>query len=200
MKGCPFSSVILPSLNLPTRIFGPCRSHMMATVRPTLAEICLTSVARAMWSSAVPCEKLRRTTSTPARIIFSRVAGSLEAGPSVGRVLVERSMWSTLSALGARFQHGDRRQLLALEEFEESAAACRDVRNPVLEPELRNRGDGIAAAGDGEGRRLGNRLPDGMRALRERVELEDADRTVPHNRACRLQAFSERCGGARADV
>src|SRR5712672_2957928 len=87
-----FSSVILPSLNLPTRIFGPCRSHVMATVRPTLRPISLNSSARFRWSSAVPCEKLRRTTSTPARNMRSRIAGSLEEGPSVATILVLRSI------------------------------------------------------------------------------------------------------------
>ncbi len=35
-KASPASSVTLPSLNLPTRILGPCRSAMMPTVRPVL--------------------------------------------------------------------------------------------------------------------------------------------------------------------
>src|SRR5678815_1784972 len=89
---CPFSSWTLPSLNLPTRIFGPCRSQRIATVRPVLVAISLTSRARFSWSCAVPCEKLRRTTSTPARTMRSRTAGSLEAGPSVATILVLRSM------------------------------------------------------------------------------------------------------------
>src|SRR6185295_13993760 len=98
-KRWPFSRVILPSLNLPTRIFGPCRSHRMATVRPTLEEISFTSAARLRWSSAVPCEKLRRTTSTPARTMRSSTAGSLEDGPRVATIFVLRSMKDVLSSL-----------------------------------------------------------------------------------------------------
>src|SRR5579859_4220519 len=92
MKLCPLSRLILPSLNLPTRIFGPCRSHRIATVRPVLVASSFTSDARFSWSCAVPCEKLSRTTSTPARIILSRTAGSEEAGPSVATIFVLRSI------------------------------------------------------------------------------------------------------------
>src|SRR3954466_12693316 len=92
-----FSSVTLPSLNLPTRIFGPCRSHRIATVRPVLVASSFTSDARFSWSCAVPCEKLSRTTSTPARIILSRTAGSEEAGPSVATIFVLRSIARSLS-------------------------------------------------------------------------------------------------------
>src|SRR5947207_1563711 len=88
----PFSRLILPSLNLPTRIFGPCRSQRIATVRPVLVASSLTSDARFSWSCAVPCEKLSRTTSTPARIILSRTAESEEAGPSVATIFVLRSI------------------------------------------------------------------------------------------------------------
>src|ERR1700741_683688 len=92
MKRAPFCRVTLPSLNLPTRIFGPCRSHMIATVRPTLVEISFTSAARLRWSSALPWEKLRRTTSTPARTMRSSTAGSLDAGPRVATIFVLRNM------------------------------------------------------------------------------------------------------------
>src|SRR5256885_4430371 len=97
MKVCPPSRLILPSLNLPTRIFGPCRSHRIATVRPVLVASSLTSDARFSWSCAVPCEKLSRTTSTPARIILSRTAESEEAGPSVATIFVLRSIARSLA-------------------------------------------------------------------------------------------------------
>src|SRR5262245_46486021 len=64
----------------------------MATVRPVLVAISLTIAARFRWSSAVPCEKLSRTTSTPARIMRSRTAGSLDDGPRVATIFVLRSM------------------------------------------------------------------------------------------------------------
>ncbi|MDT4842191.1 hypothetical protein FQZ97_760820 [compost metagenome] len=89
-KGWPGSSITLPSANLPTRIFGPCRSAMMPTSRPARCAASRTRVARSMWSCAVPCEKFSRTTLTPARIIASSRAGSLEAGPRVATILVAR--------------------------------------------------------------------------------------------------------------
>ena len=46
--------------------------------------------ARRIWSSAVPWEKFRRTTSRPAAIILSRIFGSSEAGPRVATILVLR--------------------------------------------------------------------------------------------------------------
>ena len=74
MNFSPFASVTLPSLNLPTRIFGPCRSHMIAD---RAARSCARSrspaSARVRWSSAVPCEKFMRTTSTPARHALERL-------------------------------------------------------------------------------------------------------------------------------
>src|SRR5512134_1689501 len=99
MKRWPFSSTVFPSRNLPMRILGPCRSHMIATVRPTLDEISFTCAARLRWSSAVPCEKLSRTTSTPARIMRSSTAGSLEAGPRVATIFVLRNMKDVLPSL-----------------------------------------------------------------------------------------------------
>jgi hypothetical protein len=41
-----------------------------------------------MWSWALPWLKFKRTTLTPARIICSNNAGSLEAGPKVATILV----------------------------------------------------------------------------------------------------------------
>ncbi len=49
---------------------------MIATDLPTLRATSRTSVARSMWSCAVPCEKLSRTTSTPARIIRSSTSAN----------------------------------------------------------------------------------------------------------------------------
>ena len=63
---------------------------MIATSLPTFFATSRTSVARSMWSCAVPCEKLSRTTSTPARIIRSSTSGELDAGPRVATILVAR--------------------------------------------------------------------------------------------------------------
>src|SRR3989338_3318566 len=99
------SSKTLPSANFPTRIFGPCRSAMMATSTPARWAASRTMAARSMWSCAVPWLKFRRTTVTPARIIFSSIAGSLEAGPRVATILVALLSMS-VSCNGARFSHG----------------------------------------------------------------------------------------------
>src|SRR5450830_220317 len=90
MNFMPFSRKILPSSNLPTRIFGPCKSAMMATSRPHRAAASRTMRARSIWSCALPCEKFRRTTSTPALNMRTRVSISLEAGPMVATILVAR--------------------------------------------------------------------------------------------------------------
>ena len=77
---------------------------MMPTVRPSLRPISFTSCARLRWSSAVPWEKFSRTTSTPARIIFSRTSGSDEAGPRVATIFVLRSMDTSLVVQNSLYQ------------------------------------------------------------------------------------------------
>ena len=49
-----------------------------------------TKRARSTWSCALPWLKFKRTTLTPARIMASNKAGSLEAGPKVATILVAR--------------------------------------------------------------------------------------------------------------
>src|SRR5690606_14571636 len=99
-----------------------------------------TRLTLARCSSGMPCEKLMRTTSTPASIIRVRVLASLEAGPSVATTLVLRIMrCPSLDVEAGRaprscralLEHLDRRQLLALEEFEEGAAAGGNIGHPV---------------------------------------------------------------------
>src|SRR5680860_1061999 len=46
-----------------------------------------------MWSSRVPCEKLMRAASIPARINSLTIEGEDEAGPSVAMILVRRVIW-----------------------------------------------------------------------------------------------------------
>src|SRR3989344_618266 len=93
----PDSSCTLPSANLPTRILGPCRSAMMATSRPARWAAARTVAARSIWSCALPWLKFSRTTFTPARIMASSSAGSLEAGPRVATILVARRVGMGLS-------------------------------------------------------------------------------------------------------
>src|SRR6185436_12937358 len=124
---CPFSRATLPSLNLPTRIFGPCRSHRIATVRPSLEAISLTSFARFSWSCAVPCEKLSRTTSTPARTMRSSTAGSLDAGPRVATIFVLRSMKDVLTILADSPALDDRLPFFVARLEKDLVAASRRV-------------------------------------------------------------------------
>ena len=58
-----------------------------------------TSFARSMWSCALPWLKFSRTTLTPARIMRSSNAGSLEAGPRVATILVARRAMDALLGL-----------------------------------------------------------------------------------------------------
>src|SRR3954463_15489829 len=172
MNRSPAFSVMRLSLNLPTRIFGPCRSAMMPTARSTLRQVSRTSSARFMWSSAVPCEKFRRTTSTPARNMRSRVAASLEEGPSVATILVLRCTFlALLRAAGALFEDLHRGKRAALEELEECAAAGGDVADAIGELVLGDCGQRVAAARDGERLRGGDRLGHCARAVGEGVEL-----------------------------
>ena len=63
---------------------------MMPMCRPTLSAIWRTVATRAAWSFDVPCEKLMRNTSVPARISCSSTAGSSVAGPKVATIFVRR--------------------------------------------------------------------------------------------------------------
>ena len=63
---------------------------MMATSRPARWLAARTMSARWVWSAALPWLKFRRTTLTPATIMASSRAGSLEAGPRVATILVAR--------------------------------------------------------------------------------------------------------------
>ena len=60
--------------------------------------------------------------------------------------------------------------------------------------------DRIAAACDRERRTARDRLRDHARAFAELVELEDADRAVPDDRACALQRGSQTLRRVRPDV
>src|SRR5574340_1176602 len=169
MKVSPLFRVTLPSANLPMRIFGPCRSTSTPTVRPRARASERTSSARWIWSSAVPWEKFRRTTSTPASTMRSRISGALDAGPRVATILVLRSIivmsFPAAAATGFGFacallEDLHRGQFLALEELQEGAAGGRDVGHLVIDAILLDRGNGVAAAGQGEGLGRRDRLGD----------------------------------------
>ena len=174
MNFCPGSSSVLSPSNLPTRIFGPCRSAMIATSRPTRFATSRTSVTRSMWSCALPCEKFMRTTSTPARIIRSSTSGELDAGPRVATILVARGMAISIcifenelskragriaagagmtlmrSAGRAALKNLESRQGLALEHFEKRTTAGRDVAHVFFNAVLGDRGQRVATARDAE--------------------------------------------------
>src|SRR5262249_18057390 len=70
--------------------FGPCRSAMIAIGRSSSSETSRTRRIRSAWSSCVPCEKLRRAASIPARASSSTRSRDDDAGPSVATIFVRR--------------------------------------------------------------------------------------------------------------
>src|SRR5271154_1900281 len=145
-----------------------------------------------------------RATSSPAAIMSVMTPGASVAGPRVATIFVLRPVSimplsfgatpkarpaGTLrrSAGGPRLQHRDRRQRFAFHKFEERAAACGNIRDPVGDAVFFDRGQRITAAGQRVGAAAGNRVGDGVRAFAELVELKHADRSVPDNRAGALE-------------
>src|SRR5688572_32880330 len=127
------------------RIFGPCRSPSTATHLPTCSATSRTICTRLACAAGSPWEKFTRTTSAPARIISPSTLGLSVAGPSVVRILVRRSIETSLIAL---FQNRDGRQLLAFQEFQEGATPGGDIGNIVFYTILLDRRQRIAAARD----------------------------------------------------
>ena len=84
------SNTGLRSTSLAVRIFGPCRSPSMhkgfSSSWLTLRIIAIS----ASFSSCVPCEKFRRTTSTPARTSSRKTVSVLDAGPRVATIFARR--------------------------------------------------------------------------------------------------------------
>src|SRR4051812_27526769 len=74
-------------------------------------------------------------------------------------------------------------QLPALPQLERRTAAGRDPRDARGEAELLDRPHRVAAADDGIALAGGDRLGDGLRALREPRPLEDAHGAVPEDRS-----------------
>src|SRR4030065_170016 len=91
VKTSPSARLIGPFLNLPTRIFGPCRSTRIPTCRPCACARSRAASARFMCTSGLSWEKFRRTTSPPASNSLSRTLGSSVAGPRVATIFVLRS-------------------------------------------------------------------------------------------------------------
>src|SRR5690606_28993295 len=131
----------------------------------------------------------------PARSRSSITPGASLAGPSVARMRVRR--WCVVTSVSrywpgnlaqsagaqagasgglalraAQLERGHRRQLLAFQERQERAAAGGDVADVAGDTVLVHRRQGVAAAGDRERVRLGDRARHGLGALAEGVELE----------------------------
>ena len=83
----------------------------------------------------------------------------------------------------ALLQDVDRRELLALDELQECAAAGRYVGNAVLDAVLLDGGERIAAARERKGLAARDGVGEGAGAFAELIELEHADRAVPENGA-----------------
>src|SRR5690349_20253311 len=80
-----------PPSSAPVRILGPCKSARMPMGFSRRPEVARTSAIARPCSSCVPCEKLSRATSIPARINWSMIAGVRLAGPRVQTILARRS-------------------------------------------------------------------------------------------------------------
>src|SRR4051795_11324127 len=76
--------------------------------------------------------------------------------------------WRRASGIVERLHAGE---LLALEQLERRAAACREVAHLVGEAKAHERGGGVAAADDGRATRAGHSVRNGTRARCERLHL-----------------------------
>jgi hypothetical protein len=87
---CPAVTANFPSLMVPTRILGPCKSCRMPIGRPTFSSSARMEAWTLAWSSWVPWLKLSRNVSTPARKSASSISGDPLAGPTVATILARR--------------------------------------------------------------------------------------------------------------
>src|SRR5437660_3985904 len=202
-----------PSRKPSMRILGPPRSRRTPTHLAARCAASRTRVRRGLRSSTVPCEALRRTTSSPARIISVSTPRSSVAGPTVATIFVRRSIVFLpaarvpqrlrvmhISSTRALFQHRDGGQRLAFDELEKRSATGRDVRDAFLDAVLLDGRQRVAAAGEGECLAARDRLRDGAGALAELLELEHPDGSVPEDRARGLQQRAAAVSRVRTDV
>src|SRR5262245_36646844 len=94
----------------------------------------------------------------------------------------------------------DPRQRQAGEELERGTSAGRDVRHLPREPELLDGRGRVAASHDGHGLRRREGLGHPARAVRERLDLEAAERAVPEHGPRRRERAGEQLGRLRPDV
>src|SRR6266550_3999501 len=86
------------------------------------------------------------------------------------------------------------------EELERGAAARRDVREPIGDPGLAHRGDALAASHDGHRIGIGEKERERAGAPVEGRLLEDAQRTVPEDRARWLEEALELLESLLSDI
>src|SRR6058998_1356202 len=105
--------------------------------------------------------------------------------PCIYRIGGRPAAWSLLRRreLPVRMlQRGDERELLSGQEVDEGAPSRAHVIDSVREPQLFDRRDRVSTTDDREAIRFGDRGEQLTRADRERLEFEDARRTVEENR------------------
>ncbi len=99
----PFCSNRPSSAISPIRILGPGRSCSIATLRPNSADILRTLSITRRCCRKLPCEKLRRTTSIPARINPRMTSSDSLAGPMVHMIFVFRTFPSHMKAVSTGY-------------------------------------------------------------------------------------------------
>ena len=91
-------------------------------------------------------------------------------------------------------------QLLPFHILQKRPTRRRDVVDLVCHVVLLDRGDGVAAAGEGEARAAGDGVGDRLGAGVERFEPPHADRAVPDDGAGALDDLGQAASGFGADV
>ena len=134
----------------------------------------------------------RRRRAAIMRVSTSR---SLDAGPRVATIFVLRCMaqWPALLLAARCFEDFHGRKFLAFQEFQESAAAGGNVADFVFDPVFRDRRNRIAATGDRECRRSGDRMRDASSCPRRN------GRTRTH-RPGRSRRWCRPCASASASL
>src|SRR5436190_13497457 len=102
--------------------------------------------------------------------------------------------------MSALLEDLDARQRLALQELERRPAARGEMVEGILEPETLHGEEAVSSTDDGERLRPGDRRRDAARSGGERLQLEDAHRSVPQDRARVRDRARELLHGAGPDV
>mmetsp|Transcript_16021 Transcript_16021/g.47544 ORF Transcript_16021/g.47544 Transcript_16021/m.47544 type:complete len:378 (-) Transcript_16021:455-1588(-) len=87
-------SIGFASRSMAVRTSGPFVSSSAAAQNPVASQTFRKRSSTLKWPSWSPCEKLNRSTLSPARRSFSSWSSSQQAGPAVQMILVLRTKWS----------------------------------------------------------------------------------------------------------